>query len=118
MKDGKYEVGDQVVVYNQVREVEEVCDHGEKHRVPVYSVKRLTITDIRQEMVTALAYTHDAMGDVLYAVDAQGRKYRKEPHWDGPRASVWLRIMCRTYFSQYPRKVFSRDVTGRVLVLR
>jgi hypothetical protein len=120
MKDGRYEVGDQVVVYGKVRQDQEVCDHGEKHWVPVYSVKRLTITAVRQEMVTALAYTHDAVGDVLYATDAQGREYRKEPHWDGPRATLWLRLgtgwpVC---FTQYPTKMFSRDLAGRPLVIR
>ena len=123
MKNGRYEVGDQVVVYDRVREVEEVCDRGEKHRVPVYSVKRLTITAIRQEMVEALAYTHDAMGDVLYATDAQGREYRKRPHWDGPRASLWVRLNQeysgeRRSFTQYPTRKFSRDMAGRPLVIR
>jgi hypothetical protein len=60
---------------------------------------------------------------VLYASDAQGREYRKEPHWDGPRASAWLRINQeyggnRLAFTQYPRPIFSRDLAGRPLRLR
>jgi hypothetical protein len=115
-------VGDVVTVYNKIRDLDEVCDHGEHHTVPVYVVKRLTITDIRMELVKALHYTSDGYGDVLYASDAQGREYRKEPHWDGPRATMWLRINQeyggnRLAFTQYPRPIFSRDAAGRPLHL-
>ena len=122
MKHGRWEIGDRVTVYHQVREDVEVCDHGEKHRVPILMVKKLTITDVRSEFVKALNYVSDGFGDVLYATDAQGRTYRKQPHWDGPRASVWVRATnryqqhCLT-FSQYPTHKFSRDAFGRPLHL-
>jgi hypothetical protein len=110
-------VGDTVTVYHEVRKDPERCDHGDTHMVPIYEVKRLTIVEIRREMITALNYDSDGMGDVLYAKDTQGRIYRKQPHWDGPRATVWLRIApgkLKT-FDQYPRVTFSRDITGRRL---
>jgi hypothetical protein len=118
-----YKVGDVVTVYNEVRRVDEMCDHGCKHAVPIYEVKRLTITDIQQEPIKALHYTHDGIGEVLYATDAQGREYRKQDHWDGPRATVWLRINqeysgARKTFTQYPTVKFSRDITGRVLTIK
>jgi hypothetical protein len=118
MKNGQYEVGDQVTAYYKVDTVKEKCDHGGTHNVPVYIVKRLTITHIVKEMITALHYTHDGVGDVLYAIDRQGRSYRKEPHWDGPRATGWITktngFGARPYyFDQFPMKVYSRDLTGR-----
>lgn len=117
MKDGRYEVGDTVTVYDKTHTNKELCDHHVTHNVPVYAVKKLTISEIRSELVIALHYTQDGYGDVLYAVDAQGREYRKAPHWDGPRASVWVRFQPalneRKTFDQYPPKVYSRDLTGR-----
>jgi hypothetical protein len=115
------EVGDVVTVYNEVDRRDEVCDLGQKHRVPIYMVKRLTITSIQSELVKFLHYTEDGYGDVLYAVDAQGRGYRKEPHWDGPRASLWVRAKTpygqQVTFDQYPLHTFSRDLAGRPLHL-
>jgi hypothetical protein len=116
-------VGDQVTVYHKIRDLDEVCDHGEHHLVPVYEVKKITITSVQKELVQALHYTSDGIGEVLYAEDAQGRQYRKQPHWDGPRATLWLREPSRPYervkaaFDQYPRPVFSRDAAGRPLLL-
>jgi len=108
-------VGDVVTVYFIADERKEVCDHGVTHKVPIYEVKKLTITEVRRELVPFLNYTSDGEGDVLYATDRQGRTYRKQPHWDGPRATQWVREKgCRNY-DQYPRRVFSRDITGRVL---
>ena len=124
MKHGRYERGDRVTVYSQVREDVEVCDHGEKHRVPIYLVKKLTITDIRSEFIKGLTFVGDGWGDVLYARDAQGRTYRKPPHWDGPRATLWVRgvgaqreFLKHMTFSQYPTSKFSRDAFGRPLHL-
>jgi len=113
-------VGDVVTVYNQIRMEPERCDRGTVHMVPIYEVKRITITDIRNELVKGLNYVSDGMGDVLYATDAQGREYRKRPHWDGPRASVWVRLNQeysgkRKTYTQYPTMKFSRDLTGRRL---
>lgn len=115
-------IGDRVTVYRKVEDRIEECDRHYKHTVPIYMVKRLTITDIRTELVYKLHYTHDGMGDVLYAVDVQGREYRKRPHWDGPRASLWVRLNQeysgeRLAFDQYPMHRFSRDLAGRPLFL-
>jgi hypothetical protein len=115
-------IGDVVKVYNLIGEQPEPCDHNAVHVVPIYEVKRITITGIRQEPIKALHYTHDGIGEVLYATDAQGRMYRKQAHWDGPRASVWVRIpttpggKVRT-FTQYPTVKFSRDILGNSLHL-
>lgn len=115
-------VGDVVTVYDCVGEQPEVCELGTVHVVPIYEVKRITIVEIKSELVKGLNYVSDGMGDVLYATDAQGRQYRKQPHWDGPRASLWVRNWLvpgrfRT-FTQYPTVKFSRDVTGRVLTIK
>lgn len=113
------EIGDIVLVYNQVRKQSEICEFGEKHSVPIYEVKRIRIVDVRQEKIIALHYTHDGVGSVYYAKDAQGRMYRKQDHWDGPRASFWSRGAgdYRKTFTQYPSRRFSRDITGRSLNL-
>lgn len=116
-------VGDRVTVYKKVREQEETCSHGEKHRVPVYLVKRITIERIEKKLITALHYTHDGIGNVYLARDAQGREYRTQDHWDGPRSTVWVRTdMCagqavRQAFTRYPMRCFSRDVFGRALTI-
>ena len=115
-------IGDTVNVYRQVDERTEVCSHGTAHRVPIYSVKRLTIVKVEREWIKALLYTEDGWGDVLYATDAQGREYRKEPHWDGPRATMWVRTKPTELgtvltFTQYPTKKFSRGLDNRPLSL-
>jgi hypothetical protein len=115
------DIGYTFKVYRKVDEREETCSHGTIHRVPIYSVKRLTIVRIESEMIKALHYTHDGYGDVLYATDAQGREYRKEPHWDGPRATLWVRtepVYGRgVTFTQYPTNKFSRGLDNRPLSL-
>lgn len=110
------EVGDRVTVYRKVGTVKEMCDRGVTHNVPVYSIKFLTITHVAKEMIVALNYTSDGIGNVYYALDAQGRSYSKKDHWDGPRASGWIRTDAyveKKFFDQYPPKVYSRDLTGR-----
>jgi hypothetical protein len=121
VKGGQFEIGDRLTVYREVRRQTEVCSHGVSHEVPMLEVKRLTVDHIARENVPFLLYTEDAIGTVLYAVDAQRRIYRKVPHWDGPRATSWMRIHPLIErdrgFTQYPRPVFSRDVFGRPLWL-
>jgi hypothetical protein len=109
-------VGDVLKVYGRVRDRdhEETCSHGYKHRVTVYIVKRIRVVNVRSEWVQALNYVSDGFGDVLYAVDTQGRTYRKEPHWDGPRASLWVRTD-KQAFDQYPMHRLSRDLAGNVI---
>lgn len=105
-------VGQSFMVYQLIKRGEERCNLGHLHEVPTYRPKRIWIFQIVPEFITALHYTHDGIGDVLYAQDAQGRVYRKEPHWDGPRATGWV---CEgRYFDQYPSPRPSRDVTGRM----
>lgn len=116
-------VGDVVTVYRRRDTREERCECcGEKRFVPWYEVKRIRVIKVKSEQVADLYYGHPAQGfgDVLYAVDAQGRTYRKQPHWDGPRASLWLRRpivdpwgLAGIGFDQYPTHKFSRDLFGR-----
>ncbi len=116
-------VGSTIRAYRKVHETVEVCDHNEKHRVPWYAVKTLTVMEVRNEVVPFCDYLHeDSRGDVLYAVDAQGRSYRKEPHWDGPRATLWVLQVATDYgervaLDQYPKAQFARDAYGRELVI-
>jgi hypothetical protein len=109
-------VGDVVTVYMMACTRNEVCDKGITHNVPIYWVKRIKVVLISSELVKGLNYVSDGMGDVLYATDAQGRQYRKQPHWDGPRATLWVRED-RAVFDQYPTRMFSRDLYGRPLHL-
>lgn len=106
-------VGDTVKVYRHIRDEKETCSYGVRHTVPIYEVKFLTITHVNQESIPYLYYTHDGIGSVYYALDYQGRSYRKTDHWDGPRATLWRRIFDDMAFDQYPMKKFSRDLTGR-----
>lgn len=106
-------VGDTVKGYRRVRTDTEACSYGMNHVVPIYEVKRLTITHIVQEMIPWLKFTYDGVGSVYYAVDYQGRQYRKTDHWDGPRATLWVRYGDNKSFDMYPMKRFSRDLTGR-----
>lgn len=111
------EVGDIVKVYDKIRTDVEKCSLGGMHDVPIYEVKFLTVRDIIKEMIKALNYSSDGIGNVYYAVDAQNRIYTKRDHWDGPRATLWLRTNDHHTFDQYPQRVFSRDLTGRALDL-
>lgn len=94
-------IGDRVRVYRQIDWVQRDCEYGSQHTVTIYAPKTLTITDIKVELVKWLDYIADAHGEVYYAQDHQGRQYRKEPHWDGPRATSWVREDGLP-FTQYP----------------
>lgn len=109
--------GDRIKVYHRVRYQSETCPTCQaRSSVAVCEVKFITVTHSAIEFVKALNCDTDGYGTVLYAVDAQGRKYRKAPHWDGPRATLWMRQDGKP-FDQYPPKTFSRDINGRVLSL-
>lgn len=106
-------VGDRIKVYRRVRFDSEKCSFGEKHSVPIYQVKFIIIDHITEENIPYLHYDRDGIGKVYHAYDAQGRLYRKADHWEGPRATAWVRHGDKFMFSQYPSKKFSRDLTGR-----
>lgn len=98
-----------VTVYHYRRDLDatRVCDMGCKHSVTFHEVKRLTPAPAEdyQKMVKGLHYTHDGVGTVRVAYDAQGRRYEQMPTWDGPGA--WLRQDGKAFFD---RPVIRRDV--------
>jgi hypothetical protein len=104
---------DERVVYRRVNTTSLKCDLGCEHRAYVYARKHLRIT---HRVRTPIFYGDipQGTGVTLYALDYQGRSYRKAPHWDGPRASNWQRADGH-HFTEYPDGEVRLNLDGSVI---
>lgn len=99
-----------VTVFHYRRDLDETrtCSLGCSHDVTFHERKTLTLApeEFWDETVKGLHYTRDGVGTIQVAYDAQGRRYTKTPHWDGPHASGWKRTDGKVFFL---RPVLKKD---------
>lgn len=87
-------------VYHYRRDLDTkiTCSLGLSHQVTYHEVKKITQTDTRTEFIPWLYYDHGGMGEILIAVDYQGRIYESKPTYDGYIS--WVRDDGKVFFNR------------------